>query len=153
MVSKVPEEDGKEGTGATFFAFESEMAVVGAVRLFEGFGLMVVAKGDWAGGRAEAGEKNVNDGRRRAGIMSVADADADSDTAALRKHGPPAAGRLVESDPSVASFSFEAAARMSLPATRKWARARAGAGAWCLFLPAEEEAEAEARVGSTGAGV
>ena len=27
-----------------------------ACRLFEGFGLMVVAKGNWAGGRAEAGE-------------------------------------------------------------------------------------------------
>ena len=48
---------------------------------------MIGGAGDWAGGRAEAGEKNGNDGR--AGIRSVADADADA--AALRKHGPPAA--------------------------------------------------------------
>ena len=52
VVESVAEEDGKEGTGATFFAFESEMAVVGAVRLFEGFGLIVVA----GAGRLEGAE-------------------------------------------------------------------------------------------------
>ena len=31
VVEQVAEEDGKEGTGATLFSFESEMAVVGAL--------------------------------------------------------------------------------------------------------------------------